>query len=72
MTFDLIEVGRSKFTGRVEAHSERQLRDEIKKHLMSNDIEIEWQTPDIGTIVVGPIARPVGVIRIVRDNDHVN
>lgn len=38
--FRLVEVGRSKFTGTVHCANGRQLLAEVKRHLMSRDVEI--------------------------------
>lgn len=58
--YNLIDVGREKFSGRVDAMNERQLLKEIKKHLKSREVEIEWQG-DMGMILVGGW-RPVGCV----------
>jgi hypothetical protein len=53
--YNLINIGRGKFNGRVNVDSEAQLLRECKKHLTSNGVDIEWQDEDctIGIVTAG-------------------
>lgn len=66
-TFKIIDLGRDKWTGIVKAqsdepeHVEHALLLEVKKHVMSRDIDFQGDT-DAGFIVVGGF-RVVGKYR---------
>jgi hypothetical protein len=60
-SYNLIEVGRDKYSGRVRVIDERSLLKEVKKHLRSSIVDIHWNG-DIGTVVVGPFDREVGLV----------
>jgi hypothetical protein len=60
--FDLVEIGRAKFTGRVQVNSLDDLFDEVAKHLRSGDIELN----PAGMVIVGGF-RPVGNVRPAND-----
>lgn len=42
MKYQLVNVGRAKFCGEIEADDYRQLYKEVRKHLASNMPDIEW------------------------------
>ena len=56
------KVGRGKITRDVEVKNGRQLMNEVSKHLMSRDVEIQFDDSGLnGTVVVGGM-RPCGEV----------
>jgi hypothetical protein len=61
MKVQLIEIGRDKVSRTVDVADERSLRVEIKKHLASRYVELDWCTSKraivrVGRRVVGEVA----------------
>ena len=52
MTYRLIDVGRGKYNGTVHVARESDLLHEVRRHLLSNDVSIEWHE-GVGTIFAG-------------------
>ena len=67
MKFKLVNVGRSKATREVDLKDPKNLLIEVRKHLMSRDIDIYFEEDGSkGTVYVGGI-RPVGTIECLDD-----
>jgi hypothetical protein len=66
----LIDLGRGKFNGEVTVKNEDQLWKEIKKHVMSNDVEYFYdEEKNWGTIYAGFHA--IGNFEVVHAARHV-
>lgn len=62
----LFEVGRGKFTGEVTVSNEAELLREVRKHLASRGVDIEYDDAEetTGTVLVGGYRAVGKVIRL--------
>jgi hypothetical protein len=66
--YDLIEIGRSKYSGRISVNDDIGLYRELKKHLVSRNVDIVWNDhQNYGVVTAGFYT--VGHIRRV-DSDN--
>lgn len=58
------DVGRENFNGVIDLADSRGIEKELRKHLLSEDVEIIWTTELTANVIVGGM-RKIGEIEII-------